>query len=235
MKQLDPQAQMSAIKVFVFDAYGTLLDVHSAVARSLDDLGDAAPAISEIWRTKQLEYSWLRSLMGEHADFWQITADALTFALRCHDMEDQARHDRLMNLYQKLLAYNDALETLEFLKARQHTTLVLSNGSQAMLGEALGFAGLDRFLDSALSIDKVGIYKPAPRVYQLVLDYMSRRHKTCRAEEVLFVSANAWDVAGASSFGFRVAWINRFNRPPEILPGGPDLIIKSLSELAPLG
>ncbi|MCZ4280192.1 haloacid dehalogenase type II [Kiloniella laminariae] len=235
MKQLDPQVQKPAIKAFVFDAYGTLLDVHSTVSRSLDDLGDAAPAVSETWRTKQLEYSWLRSLMGKHADFWQVTADALTYALRCHDMEDQARHDRLMNLYRELLAYSDALETLEFLKEKQHTTLVLSNGSQGMLGEALTFAGLDKYLDAALSIDKIGIYKPSPNVYRLVLDYMSRQHKTCRAEEILFVSANAWDVAGANSFGFRVAWINRFNHPAEVLPGGPDLTIKSLSELIPLG
>ncbi len=217
------------IKAFVFDAYGTLLDVHSAVGKAMDDLGKDAEDISNIWRTKQLEYTWLRSLMGKHADFWQVTSDALRYALRCHNMENDQRHDKLMALYLELSAYRDAFDTVKYLKTLGHTTLILSNGSQYMLDKALENSGLDEYIDRAISIDEVGIYKPSPVVYKLATDHMK-----CSPAEILFVSANAWDVAGANTFGFRVAWINRFKRPPEILPGGPEFIIDSLSELEQL-
>ncbi|WP_419904116.1 HAD-IA family hydrolase [Kiloniella sp.] len=120
--------QEQPIKAFVFDAYGTLLDVHSAVGKSRNDLGDKADDISNIWRTKQLEYTWLRSLMGKHCDFWQVTSDALTYALRCHDMENNQRHDRLMAHYLELTAYQDALDTVKYLRSLGYPTLILSNG-----------------------------------------------------------------------------------------------------------
>ncbi|MEH6632921.1 MAG: haloacid dehalogenase type II [Halopseudomonas aestusnigri] len=221
--------QQNPIKAFVFDAYGTLLDVHSATGKAMDDLGDKAEDISNIWRTKQLEYTWLRSLMGKHCDFWQVTSDALRYALRCYDMENEQRHDKLMSLYLELTAYKDAIQTVKSLNKLGYTALVLSNGSQFMLDKVLQNSGLDNYIDRAISIDDVEVYKPSPVVYKLATDFMN-----CSPSEILFVSANAWDVAGANSFGFRVAWINRFNRPPEILPGGPELIIDSLSELEQL-
>lgn len=221
--------QQNPIKAFVFDAYGTLLDVHSAAGKAMDDLGGKAEDISNIWRTKQLEYTWLRSLMGKHCDFWQVTSEALKYALRCHDMENKQRHDKLMSLYLELTAYKNAIQTVKSLNQLGHTTLILSNGSRYMLDKALQNSGLDDYIDHAISIDDVKIYKPSPVVYKLATDYVN-----CSPSEIMFVSANAWDVAGANSFGFRVAWINRFKRPPEILPGGPELIIDSLSELEQL-
>ncbi|MFD2207099.1 haloacid dehalogenase type II [Kiloniella antarctica] len=221
--------QSSPIKAFVFDAYGTLLDVHSAARNAMDDLGKNGEAVSDIWRTKQLEYTWLRSLMEKHCDFWQITSDALRYALRYHDMESDRLHDRLMSLYLELTAYDDALKTVKLLKSAGYPTLILSNGSQNMLDKALEHSGLAADIDRAISIDEIEIYKPSPSVYKLVTDQMK-----CTPSEILFVSANAWDVAGANSYGFRVAWINRFKRPQEILPGGPEFIIDSLSELEQL-
>ncbi|WP_085909708.1 haloacid dehalogenase type II [Kiloniella majae] len=217
------------IKAFVFDAYGTLLDVHSAVHKLSRELGPNAQGISDIWRTKQLEYSWLRSLMESHSDFWNVTADALTYALKYHDMEDQDLHAQLMSLYLEISAYQDALSTLKEINKYKYASLVLSNGSQEMLDKSLENSGLQPLLDKAISIDDVRIYKPSPQVYKLATDYVK-----CQPEEILFVSANAWDVAGANHFGFRVAWINRFKRPPEILPGKPEFIIDSLSELSQL-
>ncbi|WP_417455107.1 haloacid dehalogenase type II [Kiloniella sp.] len=217
------------IKAFVFDAYGTLLDVHSAVRKLSEELGPEAQSISDIWRTKQLEYSWLRSLMEAHSNFWTVTSDALTYALKYHDMEDQDLHARLMSLYLELTAYQDALSTLKEINKYKYTTLVLSNGSQEMLDKSLKSSGLQPLLNKAISIDDVQTYKPSPQVYKLATDYVE-----CQPEEILFVSANAWDVAGANYFGFRVAWINRFKRPPEVLPGRPEFIIDSLSELRQL-
>jgi len=216
----------SDIKAFVFDAYGTLLDVHSAVHKLSKELGPNAQSISDIWRTKQLEYSWLRSLMEAHSDFWNVTSDALTYTLEYHNINDQTLHSELMSLYLELTAYQDAISTLKEIYKHKYTTLVLSNGSQKMLDKSLENSGLQSFLNKAMSIDDVGVYKPSPQVYKLATDYVK-----CRPEEILFVSANAWDVAGANHFGFRVAWINRFKRPPEILPGKAEFIIDSLSEL----
>ncbi|WP_421780124.1 haloacid dehalogenase type II [Kiloniella litopenaei] len=217
------------IKAFIFDAYGTLLDVHSAVRKMSDEIGPDAQNISEIWRTKQLEYSWLRSMMQAHSDFWQVTSDALTYAMKYHGIENRKLHDKLMNMYLNLTAYKDAVTTLKEIKNHKYPTLVLSNGSQGMLNKSIENAGLQPLLDKAISIDEVGVYKPSPKVYELGTDYVQ-----CKPEEILFVSANAWDVAGANHFGYRVAWINRFKRPPEILPGKPEFIIESLSELEQL-
>ncbi|KKJ76778.1 haloacid dehalogenase [Kiloniella litopenaei] len=217
------------IKAFVFDAYGTLLDVHSAVRNMSDEIGPDAQNISEIWRTKQLEYSWLRSMMQAHSDFWQVTSDALTYAMKYHGIENRKLHDKLMNMYLNLTSYKDAVTTLKEIKNHKYSTIVLSNGSQGMLNKSIENAGLHPLLDKAISIDEVGVYKPSPKVYELGTDYVQ-----CKPEEILFVSANAWDVAGANHFGYRVAWINRFKRPPEILPGKPEFIIESLSELEQL-
>lgn len=219
----------SDIGACVFDAYGTLFDVHSAVARGGKSLGDKAGAVSALWRQKQLEYTWLRSLMGAHADFWQVTQDSLSYALAAHDCEDAGLQAELMELYLRLDAYDDAAETLKILKARGRTTAILSNGAPKMLSAAVASAGLEDKLDAVLSIEEVGLYKPAPRVYRLAVDRLGTR-----PNRICFVSANAWDAAGAAHFGFRVAWLNRFDQRPERLPGQPAAVLRSLSELPAL-
>lgn len=222
-------AELSNIKACVFDAYGTLFDVHAPTAKVADALGPAAQALSEMWRLKQLQYTWLRSLMGEYVAFWQVTGEALDYALAAHGIEDAALRKRLMDLYLTLDAYPDALDTLARLREAGFATAILSNGSPDMLDAAVGSSGLGTELDAVLSVEDVGIFKPDGRVYQLAVDRMG----VARAE-ICFVSANAWDAAGAANFGFQVAHLNRFNQPPEGLPGRPKAILTTLAELPPL-
>lgn len=222
-------AELSNIKACVFDAYGTLFDVHAPTAKVADALGPAAQALSEMWRLKQLQYTWLRSLMGEYVAFWQVTGEALDYALAAHGIEDAALRKRLMDLYLTLDAYPDALDTLARLREAGFATAILSNGSPDMLDAAVGSSGLGAELDAVLSVEDVGIFKPDGRVYQLAVDRMG----VARAE-ICFVSANAWDAAGAANFGFQVAHLNRFNQPPEGLPGSPKAILTTLAELPPL-
>ena len=213
----------------VFDAYGTLFDVHSAVRRGGAALGDKADKVSALWRQKQLEYTWLRSLMGAHADFWQVTAEGLDYALAAHGVEDSSLHARLMDLYLSLDAYPDVAEALTRLRAGGKKTAILSNGAPKMLTAAVTSAGLSDLLDAALSIEDVGIYKPDRRVYQLAADRMQ-----VSPARICFVSTNAWDACGAAYFGFRVAWLNRFKQSPERLPGAPATTIESLRQLPAL-
>ena len=222
-------ADLSNIKACVFDAYGTLFDVHSPTAKVADALGPSSQAISDMWRLKQLQYTWLRSLMGEYVAFWQVTGEALDYALAAHDIEDAEIRQRLMDLYLTLDAYPDALDTLRRLREAGYGTAILSNGSPEMLDAAVGSSGLGAELDAVLSVEDVGIYKPDGRVYQLAVDRMS-----AAPSEICFVSANAWDAAGAANFGFQVAHLNRFNQPPEGLPGRPKAILTTLSELPPM-
>lgn len=213
----------------VFDAYGTLFDVNSAALRSRDQLRGKAEALSEIWRMKQLQYSWLRSLMGRHEDFWSVTGDALDFAMQALGIDDPALRARLMQLYMSLDAYPEVKETLETLKAGGVRTAILSNGAPSMLVAAVKSAGLSKLVDAVLSIERVGIYKPHPSVYQLAVDELK-----VPASRISFQSANAWDANGAAVFGFRVAWINRFGQPAELLPGEPHAELSSLSGLPEL-
>lgn len=222
-------AGLSDIRACVFDAYGTLFDVHSAAARCRDDLGAKADPLSEIWRQKQLQYTWLRSLMGAHVDFWQVTGDALDYAMAAVGLDDPAMRRRLMDLYLELDAYPEVPPVLQQLKAGGLKTAVLSNGAPTMLEAAVRSAGLSDRLDAALSIEDVGIYKPDPRVYQLAVDRLG-----VTPSQICFMSSNAWDAFGASHFGFRVAWINRFGQPPERLPGRPDAELKDLAGLPAL-
>lgn len=221
--------QFASIKACVFDAYGTLFDVHSAVRRGGQALGEQGDAVSDLWRQKQLEYTWLRSLMGAHVDFWQVTSDGLDFALTASGIKDRALHDRLMDLYLSLDAYEEVRPTLETLKASGLQTAILSNGSPRMLEAAVNSAGLAQLLDATLSIEEVGIYKPDARVYQLTLDRLG-----VSKDEVCFLSSNGWDAKGAAHFGFHVAWINRFNKEAERLPGDLAAVIHRLDELPPL-
>lgn len=213
----------------VFDAYGTLLDVASPVSKCADVLGDDAPRLGLLWRTKQLEYSWLRSLMGEHADFWQLTGDALDFAMETLNVSDDALRQRLMDLYFTLDAFPEVPGLLEILKSAGMKTAILSNGSPDMLQGAIDHAGIAAQLDAVYSVEDVGIFKPHASVYQMAVYGLS-----LPPEKICFMSSNAWDVAGASHFGFRVVWVNRYGQARERLPGGPEHVISDLTGLPPL-
>ncbi|MGF1628176.1 MAG: haloacid dehalogenase type II [Kiloniellaceae bacterium] len=222
-------ADFAQVKACVFDAYGTLFDVHSAVRRGGQALGDKSGAVSELWRQKQLEYTWLRSLMGIHADFWQVTSDSLAFALSASSVEDAALHESLMDLYLSLDAYKEVDATLRSLKTAGLATAILSNGSPRMLEAAVRSARLQDHLDALLSVEDVGIYKPDPRVYQLAVERLG-----VSRDDICFLSSNCWDAKGAAHFGFKVAWINRFHRQPDRVPGDFVTVIHRLDELPPL-
>ncbi len=219
--------KMNGVRACVFDAYGTLFNVHAPVASMAGRIGPQADQVSRLWRTKQLEYTWLRSLMQAHAPFWQVTGEALDYSLAAHGIEDKGLRDELMQLYLHLEAYPDAVACLKALKAAGFTTGILSNGSPDMLSAAVRSAGLEAHLDHVLSIEDVGIYKPDPRVYQLAVD----RTGVGDASEICFVSANTWDAQAAKSFGFQVARINRFGLPDDNIPGRPDMLLDSLEQL----
>ncbi len=220
---------ISGVKACVFDAYGTLFDVHSAVGKYRQQLGDVADRVSMLWRTKQLEYTWLRSLMGHHADFWQVTRDALDFSFDMHKIDNPGLKKDLMEAYLRLDCYPEVFDTLKELKTRGFRLAILSNGSPAMLEAAVIHSGISELLEATFSVEDVKIFKPDPRVYQMAVDGLQ-----VSAEEIVFLSANAWDAAGASAFGFKVAWVNRFGQSLERLPGRPDVEIGDLAELVPL-
>ncbi len=218
--------QIDGIKACVFDAYGTLFDVHSAVGKYREQLGDSADKVSMLWRTKQLEYTWLRSLMQDHADFWQVTQDALDFAFDATQISDPDLREGLMNAYLNLEAYPEVSDALFLLKTRGYKLAILSNGTPDMLDSAVTNSGIADLIDMNLSVEDIGIFKPDPKVYQLAVDKLG-----VQAHEIIFQSSNAWDAYGASAFGFNVAWINRFGQSKERLPGNPDFEIKTLIEL----
>ena len=217
------------IKACVFDAYGTLFDFNSAVGRHRERLGNVADQVSALWRTKQLEYTWLRSLMGKHAEFWQVTQDALDYALDAFAVTDRNLRNDIINTYLELDCYPDVKGTLKKLKTGGLQLVILSNGTPAMLDAAVKSSGLVDLIDRILSVEEVGIYKPDPRVYRLATD-----HLNLQAKQIVFLSANAWDAVGAANAGLRVAWINRFGQRRERLPSQPDVEIKSLVELPSL-
>ena len=214
------------IKACVFDAYGTLFDVHSAVGKYYERLGDVADQVSALWRTKQLEYTWLRSLMKKHVDFWQITRDGLDYALDVYNVSDQQLRSDLMDAYLQLKCYPEVTDTLQKLKAGGRKIAILSNGSPAMLEAVVKSSGLVDLVQTILSVETVGVFKPHPAVYQLAVDRLG-----VAASEIVFMSSNAWDAVGATAFGLRVAWINRFTQRPERLSYLPDTEIKTLAEL----
>ena len=210
--------------IYVFDAYGTLFDVHSAMARHREACGPDGDRMSEIWRTKQLEYTWTLTLAGQYVDFWELTQRALDFALARTPSVDRTLKERLLDAYFKLGAFPDARAALRKLKQAGHRTAILSNGSPPMLKGAVDAAGIGSDLDAALSVDSVRMYKPRQEVYALVTD-----HFKCAPRDVTFVSSNRWDVMGAQAFGFRTAWINRSKAPEEY--GKADTILSDLSSL----
>ncbi len=214
------------IKACVFDAYGTLFDVHSAVGQHMARLGDAATEVSTMWRTKQLEYTWLRSLMKKHVDFWQITQDGLDYALDASDISDRQLRNDLIEAYLQLNCYPEVPDILAILRKRGLLTAILSNGSPAMLDAVVKSSGLQDLIQTILSVESVGVFKPVPDVYQLAVDHLG-----VAAPEIIFLSSNSWDAVGATAFGFKVAWINRFDQRPERMPFQPEAEIKTLAEL----
>jgi 2-haloacid dehalogenase len=196
------------------------------VGKHRQRLGDKADAVSAAWRTKQLEYTWLRSLMDRYVDFWHVTGEALDFALDQNGVDDGALREDLIHAYLALDSYPEVPEVLKTLKDAGMQTAILSNGSPRMLEAAVESSGLTDLLDAVLSVDELGIYKPAPEVYQQVLDRLA-----VGRGQVSFQSSNAWDAAAAATFGFRVAWCNRFGQAKERLPDAPEAEIRTLSEL----
>ena len=219
-------SSLPGIRACVFDAYGTLFDVAAAAMRCADVLGAQSAALAQLWRDKQLQYSWLRGLQGRHADFWQVTGEALDYALETLAIDDRALRERLMALYLTLDAFPEVPAVLARLKAAGVTTAILSNGSPRMLEAAVAAAKLDGLLDHVLSVESVGVFKPHPSVYQLAVDRLA-----VPASAIAFQSSNGWDAYAASSFGMRVVWCNRYGQRAERLPGAPDRMVSSLAEL----
>lgn len=215
-----------SIDAFAFDAYGTLFDTSAAVVRCQDAIGERAAQLTALWRTKQLEYSWLRSLRGDYVDFWSITGESLDYAMAATGIEDVALRSRLMESYFVLDPYPEARGVLERIKTAGMKTAILSNGSPSMLTGAASKSGIAPLVDAVISADKVHIYKPHPQVYQLACDELG-----VKAERICFISSNPWDVSGGALFGFRVIWVNRSGGILDVLPGKPDRTIDSLSVL----
>ena len=212
-----------SVRYAVFDAYGTLFDVHSAASRYKERLGQHAQAVSTIWRTKQLEYTWLRSLMHSYVDFWEVTQDALDYTLEFQGIDDKNLRKKLLRAYYELSCYPEVSDTLSKLKKMGLSTSILSNGSREMLEAGVRNCKLGKVLDSIISVDTIKIFKPSPKVYQLATDQLG-----CKSDEILFFSSNAWDVSGAATFGFQTVWVNRFTQTAERLPGTPVMEINTL-------
>jgi 2-haloacid dehalogenase len=226
---LMPEVPLVGIRACVFDAYGTLFDYASAAAGCRDVLGDKFDRLTALWRDKQLQYTWLRTLSDRHVDFWQVTGDALDFALETLGIEDASLRERLMSLYLRLEAFPEVADTLHRLKAAGLKTAVLSNGSPGMLRAAVEHAKIGDLLDLVLSVEEVGVYKTHPNVYHLAVSRLGIERTA-----ISFQSSNAWDAYAASAFGMRVVWCNRYGQRRERLPGVPDREIRTLAELPAL-
>jgi 2-haloacid dehalogenase len=213
-------------KAIIFDAYGTLFDVHSAVGRHMAQVGPDAARFSEVWRTKQLEYSWVRSLAGRYEPFWTLTEQALDYAFARFPDTDRSIRPLLLEAYRSLDAYPEVRRVLPLLRTSGLRRGILSNGDPRMLNAAVDSAGLADDLDVVLSVDAAHVFKTSPQTYDLVLRALS-----ISANEVVFVSSNRWDIAGAAVFGFTPIWVNRLGLPDEYLDLAPSAVIASLDEL----
>ena len=220
---------LTGVKACVFDAYGTLFDLTSAVRGCTDVLGSQAAPLAALWRDKQIQYTWLRAVQNRHADFHAVTAGALDFALETLGIDQPGLRGRLMNLYQTLDVFPEVPDVLRRLKNAGLRLAILSNGTPAMLDAAIAGAGIGGLFDAVLSVEEAGVYKPHPKVYQLALDRLD-----LPASAIAFQSSNAWDAHAASAFGMKVVWCNRSGQRRERLPGAPDREITSLSELPAL-
>ena len=222
-------SKLQNISACVFDAYGTLFDVNSAAQNARDTLGERWQPLAELWRAKQLQYTWLRGLGGRHADFWTVTGDALDFAMAALSLEDKALRARLMEMYLSLRAFPEVASTLQQLKSSGIKLAILSNGTPAMLASAARRAEITELLDFILSVEEVGVFKPHPSVYKLACGRLQMA-----ADSICFISSNGWDAYSAKAFGLRVLWCNRGGQPPERIPKTPDAEITSLEEIPPI-
>ncbi|MFN4088687.1 MAG: haloacid dehalogenase type II [Alphaproteobacteria bacterium] len=217
------------IEACVFDAYGTLFDIQAPIERRRAKIGPKADELAALWRRKQLEYSWLRTLMGRHADFWRVTGDALDHAMAALGLRDPVLRADLMQTYLNLDAYPDAKPTIERVKAAGRKAAILSNGSETMLTAIVNRAEMARTLDHVISVEEKGSFKPHPSVYLLAVEKLE-----VEIPHICFVTANGWDAAGAAAFGFQVALIDRQGATPEYLPHHANVTIASLADLLPL-
>lgn len=223
---------MTSVKICVFDAYGTLFDVAAAARAAAAEPGRDAfaavwPQLSELWRAKQLEYTWLRAAMGVHTDFWQVTQSALDVAMAGCKLDDPPLRERLLQLYFELDAFPEALAALKRLKAAGMTTAILSNGAPKMLAAAVDSAGLGDGLDDVLSVESVGVFKPDRRVYDMV-----PARYGCTPPQAAFISSNGWDACAAAAYGFHTLWVNRRDAPMDRLTAEPHHIVSDLAAAA---
>ncbi len=216
---------MKNIKAIIFDAYGTLFNVNSAAEKCKDKIGDKWEGFANFWRTTQLEYTWLRSLMKRHRNFWQITEDSLDKSMKAFDIDSSMKNE-LLNLYKILSPFDEVNETLKILKKKNLKLAVLSNGTPSLLNELVKSNNLDNLFDDLFSVEEVGIYKPDSSVYDLPI----KKYKIAK-NEVAFLSANTWDVSGGGNYGYQSIWVNRNNNIFDNLDYKPDNQIKNLSEL----
>ena len=216
---------MKNIKAIIFDAYGTLFDVNSAAEKCKDKIGDKWEPFANFWRTTQLEYTWLRSLMKRHKDFWQITEDSLDKSMKTFNIDPKMK-DELLNLYKVLSPFQEVPETLKLLKKKNFKLAILSNGTPSLLNELVKNNSLENLFDDIFSIEEVGIYKPDSKVYNLPI----KKYKI-EKNEVAFLSANTWDVSGAGNYGYQSIWVNRNNNIFDNLDYKPNIQIENLSGL----
>ena len=216
---------MKNTKAIIFDAYGTLFDVNSAAEKCKDKIGDKWEGFANYWRTTQLEYTWLRSLMKRHKDFWQITEDSLEKSMKKFNINNNMKNE-LLNLYKVLSTFSEVNETLQNLKRKNFKLAILSNGTPELLNHLVSTNNLENIFDDIFSIEEVKIYKPDSRVYDLPI----KKFKF-RKDEIVFLSANTWDVSGAGNYGFNSIWVNRSNNIFDSLDFKPKIEIKSLNEL----
>ena len=219
---------MKNIKAIIFDAYGTLFDVNSAAEKCKDKIGDKWEPFANFWRTTQLEYTWLRSLMKRHKDFWQITEDSLDKSMMAFNINPKMK-DELLNLYKVLSPYQEVPETLKTLKEKNFKLAILSNGTPSLLNQLVKSNNLDNLFDDLFSIEEVKIYKPDSKVYDLPI-----KKYEIKKNEVAFLSANTWDVSGAGNYGYNAIWVNRNNNIFDYLDYKPNNQIKTLTELKSL-
>ena len=216
---------MQNIKAIIFDAYGTLFDVNSAAEKCKDKIGDKWKDFANYWRTTQLEYTWLRSLMNRHKDFWQVTEDSLDKSMKAFKI-NLAMRNELLNLYKKLSTFPEVKEVLNDLKKKNYKISILSNGTPALLNELVSSNNLDNFFDDIFSIEEVGIYKPDSKVYNLPI-----KKYQIKKDEVAFLSANTWDVSGGGNFGYNSIWVNRNKNIFDNLDYKPKNEVENLTQL----
>ena len=219
---------MRNVTACVFDAYGTLFDVNSAAAKCKEKLGDKWEKFANVWRTTQLEYTWLRSLMKKHKNFWQITEDSLDHAMETFNINKNMRKE-LLNLYKELSPYPEVKECLDALKSKKIKIAILSNGTPDLLKGLVESNNIQSYFDNIISVEDVKIYKPDPKVYEMPI-----KKYNCKPENICFLSSNTWDVSGGGVFGYNAVWVNRFNKIFDKLGYNPQYIINNLNQLLEL-